>query len=184
MWKDVPGFEDLYKVSDLGLVISKRTGKLVTGDTNNAGYYRVTFYKGDGTHKRVFRHRLVAELFVDNPNPEKFNIVNHKNHAKEDCCARNLEWCDFEYNQYDMFKNRESCVPIKIVFDNGEEKTYDFANQAARDLGVTGATIRNWANGMYNTGKQFGIKSIKYINKPNDYRNGCPIYFLDNNKVE
>ena len=179
MWKDVPGFEDLYKVNEMGLIISKRTGKLVIGDKNNCGYQRVTFYKGDGTRKRMFRHRLVAELFVENKNPEQFNIVNHINHIQDDCRNNNLEWCESEYNQSDMHKNRENWRPIKVTFTDGTEKIYDFHAEIARDLNVTKTTARNLAKGKYKINPKYNIKSIEYMEKPNDYRNDEPIYFMD-----
>ena len=37
-------------------------------------------------------HRLVAELFVHNPDPEIYTIVKFKNGNRSDCKAENLEW--------------------------------------------------------------------------------------------
>lgn len=72
IWKDVVGYEGLYQVSNLGRI---KRDKLKKPELINKGYYRVSLSK-DGTVRRYFVHRLVAEAFI--PNPEKYPIVNHK----------------------------------------------------------------------------------------------------------
>lgn len=44
-------------------------------------------------------HQLVAELFVDNPKPDKYNIINHIDGNKSNNCFYNLEWCNHSMNQ-------------------------------------------------------------------------------------
>ena len=44
MWKDIPEWEDYYEVNENGEVRNKITNKLIVGDINNAGYYRVCLY--------------------------------------------------------------------------------------------------------------------------------------------
>lgn len=43
-------------------------------------------------------HRLVALYFVDNPNPDIYTIINHKDENKQNNVYNNLEWCDKKYN--------------------------------------------------------------------------------------
>ena len=45
-------------------------------------------------------HRLVAEYFVKNPNPNVYTEVNHKDENKQNNNDYNLEWCDRKYNTY------------------------------------------------------------------------------------
>ena len=47
---------------------------------------------------QIKTHRLIAFMFIPNPNPEKYNIVNHKDKSRTNFNIENLEWCDFEYN--------------------------------------------------------------------------------------
>ena len=42
--------------------------------------------------KNYKNHRLIAETFIKNPDPEKLTVVNHKNEIKIDNRSENLEW--------------------------------------------------------------------------------------------
>ncbi len=70
IWKDVVGYESLYKVSNVGNVKSLNYNKtkkqrILKLPLNEWGYYRVALNFG----KKHLVHRLVALAFI--PNPEK-----------------------------------------------------------------------------------------------------------------
>ena len=117
MWKDIPTWEDTYELNENGEVRNKITGNYIKGDINNAGYYRVCLYKKP-RKERYFRHRLVAELFILNPNnlPE----VNHKNEIKRDNRLTNLEWCTREYNNNYGTARKRAAQTIKGKMANGK----------------------------------------------------------------
>lgn len=93
IWKDVVGYEGLYKVSNLGNVMSfqpncRNRNQYLT-PFNNGGYFRVTFtVKRKRTNHLV--HRLVADAFI--PNPENKEAVNHIDGCKTNNHVDNLEW--------------------------------------------------------------------------------------------
>jgi hypothetical protein len=61
-WRPVPGWEDLYLVSDSGDVMSLRTGRPMNPDSRK--YLRVKLSAGGGQRKSYLVHRLVALAFL------------------------------------------------------------------------------------------------------------------------
>ena len=85
-------FRDLdqyYAVSNFGRVLSKRSNKILRPhlDSRKKGYQYVTL-NYDGTKKTKQIHRLVASLFV--PNPNNYPIINHKDENPSNNCVDNL----------------------------------------------------------------------------------------------
>lgn len=100
IWKDIPDYEGKYQVSNTGKVRSlnyRCTGKvkILKQNTDKLGYKRVFLYK-NGKFKIYFVHRLVALVFI--PNPNNYPIVNHKDENPSNNTVWNLEWCTQEYN--------------------------------------------------------------------------------------
>lgn len=80
---------------------------------NHEGYRRVSITYEDGTSKRQYVHRLVAEAFI--PNPENKPFVNHKDGNKSNNSLENLEWVTNQENVTHAKENNLLCV--------GEEKS-------------------------------------------------------------
>ena len=91
-WRDIPGYEGRYQVSDLGRVRGRR-GMLAPQSVNSG--YRVLHLYANGRKIKLI-HRLVAEAFCYRP--PGATEVNHKNTCKTDNAAVNLEWCDRSTN--------------------------------------------------------------------------------------
>lgn len=94
-WKDIEGFEGLYKISDEGHVYSVRCKKLLKLIPNQDGYFEVCLANnGKNVYRRVCR--LVAIAFI--PNPNNLPQVNHIDENKQNDKVYNLEWCSSKYN--------------------------------------------------------------------------------------
>jgi hypothetical protein len=89
VWKPIVGHEGSYKVSNLGRVLSMRSGVL-RPQVNNHGYLYV--YLKYGGRGKTYIHRLVAEAFVHNSNHDVNTVVNHIDFNPTNNRADNLEW--------------------------------------------------------------------------------------------
>ncbi len=106
IFKDVKGYEGLYEISNIG-----RLKSLPRNTTRGGikklfivkGYYCSNFNK-EGKHKQVKIHRLIAEVFV--PNPNNYDQVNHKDGNKLNNDPENLEWCTARENTTHRDKKR------------------------------------------------------------------------------
>jgi hypothetical protein len=105
-WRWVPGYRNLYKVSDAGRVksvtrvvhmkdgrVQVRTGVVLKpGDlvSPSGKIYKVVSLWRDGKGRMHQVHRLVALAFI--PNPDSKPEVNHENGKTSDNRASNLTW--------------------------------------------------------------------------------------------
>lgn len=112
-WKNIVGYETLYKVSNYGEVKSKRRviydiidgerqpvsvapEKIMTPIDHGNGYLYITLTDENGQRKNFYIHRLVAEAFL--PNPDNLPQVNHLDYDRKNNKATNLEWCSISEN--------------------------------------------------------------------------------------
>ena len=161
MWKGIPNWETYYEINENGEVRNKLTGNYIKGDINNAGYYRVCLYH-KSKRQRFFRHRLVAQLFI--PNPNNYTEVNHIDGDKSHNFKENLQWCDRVFNEREAHRlNIKEYKPFKVYFQNGEYKEYEFAIDLANELKVTKRTIQNYLQGKSNGYKSRRKNEIKYL---------------------
>lgn len=110
-WKDIIGFEGLYKISNYGNVLSLgRVIKYSNGfsriqkdwmlsiiPTASHGYPNVNLYKDEKAHLTLV-HRLVALHFIENDDPQNKTDVNHKFGVRTDNYYKHLEWCTHQQN--------------------------------------------------------------------------------------
>lgn len=104
VWKDVPGYEGQYRVSNLGRILSlKWSGKyghhpdgIIRKLRTDEFGYKYVMLRTNGKSKRMSVHRAVAMAFI--PNPDGLPQVNHKDETRDNNCANNLEWCTVLYN--------------------------------------------------------------------------------------
>ena len=164
MWKPIIDWEDLYSVNENGEVKNNKTNKLITGDINSCGYYRVCLYdKKNNRKKKYFRHRLVAMHFL--PNKDNLPEVNHKDGDKSNNSVKNLEWIsrvDNERHSRKYLKNKPY-KPFKVVYFDGNEVIYETKKELADFLNVTVPCVKNYLHKKTEGYRNFGIISIEYV---------------------
>lgn len=115
-YRDIEEFEGKYQVSNLGNV-RRLEHKVKVGRTMRrlcayqmkirsypSGYQYVTFA---GANHLV--HRLVATVFIDNPNHKP--VVNHKDYNPSNNRADNLEWVTTKENLDYSYEHRVNALP-------------------------------------------------------------------------
>lgn len=117
VWKDIPGYEGRYKVSNLGQVKSllDKNGKsreLIIKLDTVLGYRQVALYL-NGSFKRYKVHRLVLAVFIG----ESELQVNHINGIKTDNRLCNLEYVTQSENMKHAYR-----LGLEKPCDNGFKK--------------------------------------------------------------
>lgn len=148
-WKPIKGYEEVYEVSNLGLVRRKKktnsgdVGSLLRKTLDKNGYERVCLCK-NGTSKRYSLHRIVAENFLDGNGED----VNHIDGNKSNNCVSNLEWCTHKENmekavQTGLIKTKRvrQCINGKVV------QIYNSLCDVCRTTGYSKANISKCCQG-------------------------------------
>lgn len=100
-WRDIPGCEGVYMVSNYGRVKRlplgpyRQTHNNIRHLAKKNGYLSVNLSLNNKV-KWVLVHRLVALAFI--PNPYHLPCVNHKDEDGTNNRVENLEWCSYKYN--------------------------------------------------------------------------------------
>lgn len=100
IFKDIKGYEGIYKISNLGRVLSVKSNKFLKCYDKPNKYKRVSL-NINSVGKTFCVHRLVAEHFI--PNPLKKLTVNHKDGNKRNSNVNNLEWATLSENMKHAF---------------------------------------------------------------------------------
>lgn len=168
-WKDVNGFEGLYKVSSYGKIFSIKANKILKTCVSNKGYELVCLRGFNGKRKQHTVHRIVALSFLSNPND--YPIINHKDEDKLNNCVDNLEWCSYSYNNTygdSLSKenrtlrasNRKECWAINLITE--EVKHFNSLREAASFINTNPTNLTNVINGKYKQFKNWHI-SLTFI---------------------
>lgn len=111
IWKDIPNYEQIYQVSNLGNVRSldrlsksgrRLKGKVLKLSPNKFGYLRFTAENKDDI-KTLHVHRIVLLTFKP---IDKDLQVNHIDGIKSNNTLINLEWCTDSENKIHAYKNK------------------------------------------------------------------------------
>lgn len=152
-WKDVVGWEGLYKVSNTGKVYSCYAKKERKLSVEKLGYASVDLW--DKRHmKRVKVHRLVALAFLDNPDNKQ--QVNHKDGNKLNNNVENLEWSTAKENSTHAYDTGLSSAPVgerhgRVKLTELEaafiKVSKDSNARLATEFGVSSRLVRKIKNG-------------------------------------
>lgn len=144
VWKDIPGYEGLYQVSNTGKIKSMNYGRtgapgILTPGNAGSGYKCVELSNADKKLRKHLVHRLVWKTFVG-PIPEGMQI-NHKDENKSNNSLENLEVVTPKQNMNFGTRNIRASLSImkpivKIDMVSGEIlKEYPSLSCAMKEYG-------------------------------------------------
>lgn len=102
-----------YKISETGELYNTLTKTYPKGYVTKLGY-RVYYFSFNGIKKNLYAHRMVAETYIPNDDPEK-DCVNHIDGNKLNNSVQNLEW---------VTKADDNRHAVKNNLNNRKKKVY------------------------------------------------------------
>lgn len=153
IWKEINGFENLYKISSTGKVKSLGNGKstnpvhkeskLLKTNVSLRGYEKIKLFK-DGKRYYFNMHRLVADNFLLNKDGKR--EVNHKDGNKLNNSVNNLEWVSASENQKHAYQsglqkarkgseNKLSKPVRQLTLEGQEIRIFGSIQEVQRELG-------------------------------------------------
>lgn len=190
-WRDIPEYEGIYLISNLGRVKRLPLGKqwpyrrthnnIRKQKIKNNGYLMVNLSK-DNKVRWYQVHRLVAMAFI--PNPGHLPFVNHKDETRTNNRVENLEWCTHQYNvnygtaRERMVKTKAANPEMRKVWQRVGEKnsravrqltpngeyitTFRSMKEASEVTGVSLSTIVQHCNGRIGNKINRPIRKYKF----------------------
>lgn len=185
VWKPICLNECHLEVSNYGNVRFFKNKKPKAIYLNKYGYPSINI-SHNGKVKGYRVHRLVAKLFIENPNPNIYDCVNHKDENPKNNMVDNLEWCDRKYNNNYGGHNKRSAKTrsksiIQYDLQGNIVRKWDSATVAARELGYSQSGI-NWCclrKPKHNSYKGYIWRYIG--DNDTSYKNGKRIIKMDAN---
>lgn len=101
-----------YEISNTGIV-RRIDNKNTLSGCIISGYKTVKLTFENSKQKRFYVHRLVAEHFIENPDPKNKTFVNHIDGNKLNNCVENLEWVTPRENNLHYYREIKEKVKEK-----------------------------------------------------------------------
>lgn len=174
IWKDIKNYEGLYQISNFGKVKSvkrvvkrgdnfKPVNERILKHYLHKGYPEVVLSK-EGKTKTHSIHRLVAEVFI--PNPNNYPCVNHKDENPKNNYVDNLEWCTYSYNiSYNNIRVKSAISRRKAILQFTKDgifiREWSHAREASESLGISKRAIYECCKGRSKTSGGFIWKRIE-----------------------
>lgn len=160
IWKDIEGYEGLYKVSNIGNLYSNYVKRNLQLSLDGYGYTQVILRK-NSSGKRHLLHRLVAQAFIQKP--ENKPQVNHIDEDKTNNRVDNLEWVTAKENinhgtrtERQVYTQRIIQKSRPVICSNG--MIYRSTREASRLLGLDNSSLNKVLQGKRKTVGGFTFK--------------------------
>ena len=165
IWKEIPGYNGRYRVSENGKVYSSFLKREMKACNRGNGYLFVRLCC-KGISKNIFIHTLVASAFVENPNNYKEvdyidgnKSNNHYSNLRFVLHSENMSNPNTEYKRFEAIRRLQG-IPV-IAYLNGREiGRYDCLSSAAKELNLCCSHIAKHVKGVFKSVKGYTFKKI------------------------
>lgn len=114
-------FGKKYIINTNGDIISTYTMKKLNHNISGNNYKRVILSDINNHTYGLLVHRLVATMFI--PNPNNYPIINHKDENPSNNNVDNLEWCTYQYNNtYNGINKKRGKSLSKSILEHGSPR--------------------------------------------------------------
>jgi len=148
VFKDIPDYEGIYQISNLGRVKSLKFNKERILDTIENDGYKPIILRKNNISKKTRIHRLLMLTFK----PEGYfdgAVINHINGIRNDNRLENLEWCTQKENmQHSINTGLSQCKGENHPFSKLKEQQIPVIRRLYKVL-----------NNYYTISKLFGVST-------------------------
>lgn len=143
----IPDYKNYY-VSEKGNIYSyyQSTSKLLKPYVGTDGYLQMKIPDNYGAGTHIKLHKMVALLFVPNPNPADYNVVHHIDENKLNNSFDNLEWTTLAKNT--VYSIGKKCCMLDQ--NNCILSIHDSVADLSRYYRVDSSTASKQCNGSKN----------------------------------
>nr|DAG32081.1 MAG TPA: homing endonuclease [Caudoviricetes sp.] len=143
-------FNGRFSINEQGEVINNLTRHIISPYITNKGYYAIDL-NCDGKRQKWLLHRLVALMFV--PNPNNYPIVMHLDNNRLNHSINNLKWGTYSDNNKQAVREKRMIVPTpdnrkEYIILNENTKDYVICNGIKEAINILGfgndSQIRNY----------------------------------------
>lgn len=130
-----------YYITEDGKCYNEKTNNYLKGQIGKNGYKTFWITMPDGSKKRLYAHRLVAQAYI--PNPFNKREVNHIDGDKTNNIVDNLEWVTPSENQQHCVDNELRNYGHVYCFDTNKQLVAEYISivEASKAVGITTSII-------------------------------------------
>lgn len=136
-----------YYITEDGKCYNSKTGKYLKGQENYKNhYFSYNITLPDGSKKRLYAHRLVAQAYI--PNPENKEQINHIDGNILNNHVDNLEWVTQSENQQHALELELRKFEHIYCFNKEKQLVAEYKNipEAAKSVGISISIIQQELN--------------------------------------
>lgn len=190
VYKELPQ-DNNYLVYEDGRIFSKKTNRFLKGKIDNMGYLvyalaiqdKFSIISNRKLSKMVYAHRLVAELFLENPND--YPYVHHKDENKLNNHYSNLEWVSPKLNSFyhNMVKEKKEIIPKYYEKDLEDEQWIIIPMYPNYSISSFGRIRNNRTNRLLKIDETQSYSRISFPDKKHYYLHRL-VYCVFNNDYD